>query len=137
MLLKELKMIEAMCLALTVYYEARSEPVRGQYKVAEVVMNRVKSDNYPDTICKVMEQDTGPLKDDCQFSFYCDGKPEKPAEDIPWLFAQIIAYDVIEHGVQDNTGATHYHATYSKPYWRNKLKYLYQIGRHKFYKEVR
>jgi len=130
-------MIDVMCLALTIYYEARSEPLRGQYKVAEVVMNRVESDRYPDTICGVMKQDTGPLKHDCQFSFYCDGKPERPSEDIPWLFAQIIANDVVRYGIKSNTGATHYHATYVKPYWKTKLKYLYQIGSHHFYKEVR
>ena len=46
-------MIEAalMCLALNVYFEARSDTMTGQYAVAHVVINRVQSSKFPDDVC--------------------------------------------------------------------------------------
>ena len=49
-------MLAELCLALAVYHEARGEPLIGQKAVAEVVMNRVASDRFPDTICGVVMQ---------------------------------------------------------------------------------
>ncbi|MEN3377818.1 MAG: hypothetical protein V7604_3173, partial [Hyphomicrobiales bacterium] len=44
------------CLANAVYFEARSEPVRGQIAVAQVVMNRAFSGYYPNDVCGVVYQ---------------------------------------------------------------------------------
>ncbi len=44
------------CIALNVYYEARSEPLEGQYAVAHVVLNRVASPRFPDDACTVVRQ---------------------------------------------------------------------------------
>ena len=68
------------CLAVAIYFEARSEPIAGQLAVAQVVLNRVADERYPDTVCEViMEGPTypsgHPVRDKCQFSFWCDGKP--------------------------------------------------------------
>jgi len=43
-----------MCLALTVHFESRGEPIKGQYAVAEVVMNRAEKRNL--TVCQVVKQ---------------------------------------------------------------------------------
>ncbi len=46
-------MLSTFCLALVVYVEARGEPLDGQLMVAEVVLNRVAIEAYPDTVCDV------------------------------------------------------------------------------------
>ncbi|MEY8840212.1 cell wall hydrolase, partial [Cribrihabitans sp. XS_ASV171] len=63
------------CLAEALYFEARGEPVKGQFAVAEVILNRVESSRYPDTFCGVIRQGTG-RKYQCQFTFTCDGRAE-------------------------------------------------------------
>ncbi|HEY5624614.1 MAG TPA: cell wall hydrolase, partial [Gammaproteobacteria bacterium] len=45
-----------LCLALAVYYEARSEPFLGQVAIAEVVLNRVGDPAYPADVCSVVQQ---------------------------------------------------------------------------------
>ena len=122
-----------ICLALTVYYEARSEPMTGQFAVAQVVLNRVEHAAYPSTICEVVHQG-GTYRHRCQFSYWCDGKPETPSDYRAWRLAKVIAQlthdDVITSDVED---ATHYHADYSSPSWRNQMHLVAAIGRHFFY----
>mgnify|MGYP003628329525 CR=1 FL=1 len=81
-----------MCLALNVYHEAKNQSLIGQIAVAQVVMNRVRDERYPDTVCEVVEQGPTyswkkdyPVKNRCQFSWYCDGKSDKPKEGHAWL----------------------------------------------------
>ena len=131
-------MIEAalMCLALNVYFEARNDSMAGQYAVAQVVMNRVQSSKFPNDVCSVVKQSR---KDGtCQFSWYCDGKSDKPREAYAWAYAQMVAADtLIGQGIDvtDMTqGATHYHANYVRPYWADKLEYTVTYGSHLFYK---
>lgn len=120
------------CLALAVYYEARSEPADAQLAVAEVVINRRDDPRYPDTVCGVVQEDRGPAAHDCQFSFMCDGKPERPQEYAAWqrarhVAAQAMSGDVLGHG------ATHYHAANVRPFWADHLTHIGQIGSHIFY----
>ena len=131
-------MIEAalMCLALNVYFEARNDSMAGQYAVAQVVMNRVQSSKFPNDVCSVVKQSR---KDGtCQFSWYCDGKSDRPREPYAWAYAQMVAADtLIGQGIDvtDMTqGATHYHANYVRPYWADKLEYTVTYGSHLFYK---
>ena len=78
-------MIEAvLCLALNVYFEARSEPINAQFAVAEVTMNRVNSDAYPDTVCEVVWQRK-------QFSWTHDGKSDNPKDGHAWRVALAVA----------------------------------------------
>ena len=131
-------MIEAalMCLALNVYFEARNDNMVGQYAVAQVVMNRVQSSKFPNDVCSVVKQSRN--DGTCQFSWYCDGKSDKPREPYAWAYAQMVAADVlIGQGIEvtDITqGATHYHANYVRPYWADKLEYTVTYGSHLFYK---
>ena len=122
-----------MCLALNVYHEARSDDMIGQYAVAQVVINRVQSSKFPNDVCSVIKQSR---KDGtCQFSWYCDGKSDKPREPYAWAYAQMVAADVILGETVDITeGATHYHANYVRPYWADKLEYTVTYGSHLFYK---
>jgi len=124
---------ELVCLALAVYYEARSEPLSGQVAVAEVVLNRVASPRYPDDACDVVQQG-GTVRHRCQFSYYCDGKPETPRNARAWrrsiAIAKLTRNGVITGTVKD---ATHYHAIYAHPYWREHFRQVATIGRHIFY----
>ena len=123
------------CLALNVYYEARSEPMAGQYAVAHVVLNRVANDSFPDDACKVVKQGYGKGLGKCQFSWYCDGKSDKPKDEISWLAARVVAYNTLYGFHEDNTeGATHYHANYVRPWWRNYYDKTVTHGSHIFYK---
>jgi hypothetical protein len=63
---------ERRCLATAIYFEARSRPIRGQIGVGQVIMNRVRSPQFPETICAVVYQ--GQMEKECQFSFACDGR---------------------------------------------------------------
>ena len=66
---------EWACLTEALYFEARGETVKGQFAVAEVILNRVSSPSFPDTICGVINQGTG-RKFACQFTYTCDGRAE-------------------------------------------------------------
>lgn len=126
-------MLGLECLAVAVFFEARSEPIEGQYAVAEVVMNRVMDPRWPDTICGVVFQDR-------QFSFTHDGKSdkmEKYAQNdvIEWKAmnqARTIAKQVFDEGYTE-LEATHYHATSVRPSWAKHYKQVGRIGSHVFY----
>ena len=113
------------CIAVAVYFEARGETVMGQRLVAETIVNRAADDRWPDNECDVVKQKS-------QFSFYSDGKSDKPENDFAFLKAQIIAHDALrKQGT--NTGALWFHADYVRPVWRHKLKHVIQVGSHLFY----
>jgi len=132
------------CLALNIYFEARNQLVKGQFGVAYVTLNRVYDKKFPDTICKVVKQGRyhasgEPKRNECQFSFYCDGKSDIPKNITAWENAQTIANHALDNyskNYQDVThGATFYHATYVKPDWsRFNLEHSVTIGNHIFYR---
>ncbi len=71
------------CLTEALYFEARGERLDGLFAVAEVILNRVDSARYPDTVCDVINQGTG-RKYACQFTYTCDGLPETVTEPAAW-----------------------------------------------------
>jgi spore germination cell wall hydrolase CwlJ-like protein len=123
------------CLAEAVYFEARSEPEDGQAAVAQVVLNRVRHENYPDTVCGVVYQNRHRFLA-CQFTFACEGRSLRITEPDAWRMAVQIATDVVAGTIYlDDVGAaTHYHADYVRPRWARALKRMDTIGRHTFYK---
>ena len=124
------------CLAEAIYFEARGEPVPGQVAVAEVILNRVDSDRYPNSICAVVNQGTGRLHA-CQFSYTCDGLPETITEPRAWDRAGKIARLLMDgHDRVLTAEATHYHADYVDPYWAKVYPQTAQVGRHIFYKQT-
>lgn len=125
---------ERRCLEQAVYFEARSEPEDGQAAVAQVVLNRVKSDLYPDTICGVVFQNSHRHLA-CQFTFTCEGKSLRVTEPASWERAKRIAAAVLEGETYlfSVGGATHYHADYVRPRWASRLRHADTIGRHIFY----
>lgn len=122
------------CLAQALYFEARGESVRGQFAVAEVILNRVDSAKFPDTICKVIHQGTG-RKFACQFTFTCDGHPENIHEKGAYARVGKIAKFMMDGAARDLTdGATYYHTKAVNPRWARKFARTTTIGVHHFYR---
>lgn len=122
------------CLTQAVYYEAANEPLRGRRAVAQVVLNRMRHPDYPNTVCGVVyqgaERTTG-----CQFSFTCDGSLLRKPMAGPWTEAQDVARAALAGYVEPSVGtATYYHADYVLPKWAFQLDKIEQVGRHIFYR---
>lgn len=123
------------CLAEALYFEARGESIKGQVAVAEVILNRVESHKFPDTVCGVINQGTG-RKYACQFSYTCDGHAEKVSE--PRAYARVakIAKAMLSGLPAKLTdGATYYHTTAVNPNWSRVFAHTTTIGVHRFYRE--
>ena len=141
---------DAECLAKNIYFEAGVESTAGKLAVANVTINRAADKNYPNTICEVVQEgihyynatkdEYFPVRDRCQFSWYCDGLLDEPREGRTWESAQELAERVLvnhyDKALIDITdGATHYHANWMETYpnWSKKKKVMASIDRHIFY----
>jgi len=126
---------ERRCLAAGIYFEARGESVEGQLAVAEVILNRVKSRRYADSICGVVFQGASKLNR-CQFSFACDGKSAKPRDMVAWRKATRLARYVMMGQPRDPVvgHATYFHTMSVNPDWAQHMVEVKKIGRHIFYK---
>jgi spore germination cell wall hydrolase CwlJ-like protein len=140
---------QVSCLASNIYFEARSEPIDGQIAVAFVTLNRVASQDFPNTICDVVKQKSrveriGDKRIVCQFSWYCETKPKgqyynmlltndttKKYNDV--LEVAIHVYANQEKLIDPTNGSLFYHADYVSPNWRNLDRHVV-IGRHIFYR---
>ncbi|WP_027553778.1 cell wall hydrolase [Bradyrhizobium sp. Cp5.3] len=123
------------CLAEAVYFESRGEAVRGQIAVAQVVMNRVFSGKYPDTVCGVVYQNKY-RHFACQFTFACDNNPDVIREPEMWERAKKIAKAMLDGQVwlPEVGKSTHYHAYWVRPSWVAEMKKMYKFGVHTFYR---
>ena len=127
------------CMAEAVYYEARDQSILGQFAVAVVIQNRIKDPRWPSTACGVVRDGKywkgNPIRNQCQFSYWCDGKPERPAEKEAWELAIWIAEKVLTSSfiIEGLEEATHYHATHVQPEWSQSQVFCAKIGDHKFY----
>ena len=120
---------ERHCMAVNMYFEARDQTAVGQIAVGFVVLNRVASKHFPNTICKVVWQRK-------QFSWTWDGKSDKPKEKAAWAASLALADIVLSGKYSDPTnGALFYHATYAKPYWTKAMVQTVQLGTHIFYEK--
>ena len=121
------------CLAEALYFEARGEDVRGQLAVAEVILNRVDSERYPDTVCDVVTQ--GADSSGCQFSYMCDGRKEHIANRIAYERLGKLAWLMLAGKPRTLTDeALYFHATSVRPSWSRTYVRTAQIGRHVFYR---
>lgn len=127
---------EHRCMSRAIYFEARGESTLGQLAVANVILNRVENDAYPDTICGVVYQNEQ-RRNACQFSFACDGKSDEPRAGRYWDQAVRVATQAISghRRIYAVEGATHYHADYVQPRWAGSMQYVKKIGRHIFYRD--
>ncbi|APX23754.1 MAG: cell wall hydrolase [Rhodobacteraceae bacterium] len=122
------------CLTEALYFEARGESLKGQFAVAEVILNRVDSPRFPDSVCGVVNQGTG-RKYACQFTYTCDGLPEHINE--PGAYAEVakVAKAMLSGAPRELTnGATYYHTTAVSPSWASAFTRTANIGVHRFYR---
>ena len=143
------------CLALNMYHEARGQGSAGLLGVSSVVMNRVRDKRFPNTICGVIYQGPTreswktrqtsdpndakfyPIKNRCQFSWYCDGRSDEPKDKKTYKRILTIAKSIVYNDINfiDITdGATFYHADYVKPAWAKVKTRTTRIGNHIFYR---
>lgn len=120
-------MIDVLCLAANIYFEARGESLDGQLMVAETTVNRTLDDAFPDTICGVVFQPH-------QFS-WTEKETYRVDDGKAFVVAVGIANEVIDNGCILCSGATYYHNLTTKPSWTKRLTRLGKYGNHIFYKE--
>ena len=136
---------DRFCLAQNIYFEAGNQPLAGKMAVANVTLNRVMDEQFPNNICDVVYQTKTwkkswkgnmiPVRGQCQFSWFCDGKSDEPKDSKTWLEAIRIADTMMYNNHIDITdGALWYHAYYVQPYWSKHLKKVVEIEDHIFYK---
>ena len=148
---------ELECLAKNIYFEARGESWEGKLAVAYVTMNRVHSQKFPDTVCEVVHQAVYskwwfdnhnrlvPVRNQCQFSWYCDGKSDNirlttsdgkliKANVDAWQQSQAVATSVLLGDHNDNTkGATYYYnPQLADPAWQYQMAQTTIVGGHRF-----
>lgn len=121
------------CLAKALYFEARGETPKGQFAVAEVILNRVDRPSYPDTVCEVVEQSGG---GGCQFSFVCDGRADRIRNPAAYEQVARVARLMLDGAPRKLTnGATHFHTTAVNPRWARIFRRTTTIGSHIFYRK--
>ena len=130
-----------VCLAMNIYWEARSQSTAGQIAVAQVVINRVNDSRYPDSVCNVVTQGVRhsgsdlPVRHKCQFSWFCDGLKDYPTNHRAWSKSMTVAISVLEGKTVDMLdGATHYHAVNVYPEWALTKTRTARIDNHIFYR---
>ncbi len=122
------------CLAQALYHEARGESARGLFAVAEVILNRVDSRQYPNSVCAVINQGTG-ARYQCQFTYTCDGIADRIREPAAWARVGIVARLMLDGAPRGLTGgATNYHTRAVSPSWARRLPQTAAIGAHLFYR---
>lgn len=124
---------EIECLAKNIYFEAGNQSYEGKLAVAQVTKNRVNNDKYPKTYCEVVFQSK---ENKCQFSWTCDGKSDRPRNEVMYNDSRRIAEDVYYNRIQSNkikNDVLYYHANYVNPIWNRGMQLTANIGNHQFY----
>ena len=137
--------VELECLSKNIYFEASTESTAGKIAVGQVVLNRKDSISFPNTVCDVVYEGKHyksgfPVRDRCQFSWYCDGKHDRPFRGKLWENSVELAKFLLETDdlVDITDGATFYHADYiSAPRWAAAKIKTVTIDRHIFYSSRR
>ena len=142
--LRTISAADRECLAQNIYHEARGETIAGQVAVAWVTLNRMEADKFPNTLCGVVKQARtdskgNPLRNQCQFSWYCDGKSDRIRNQREWedvqLITNVVLIDWARASRSPVANATFYHADYVEPYWASEFTEIAQVDNHIFYVE--
>lgn len=130
--------IDLRCLAENIYFEARGEPLAGQYAVAEVTLNRVASRHFPNSICEVVHEarwDVRRKRRTAHFSWTDLKRTLMRPRGEPWRQAMEVATAVYDGTHTPRVpDALFYHATSVDPYWAKHKKSVARIGNHVFYR---
>lgn len=119
------------CLALSMYWEARGEGNKGMTGVGWVVLNRLRSPHFPNNVCAVVFD--GGEKPPCQFSWWCDGKSDRPRDKRSWDIALDLAAKLLTDPPRDPTkGALFFHSNKIRPDWKRRK--TAHFGGHIYYR---
>jgi len=130
---------ERECLAQAIYHEARGETALGQRAVANIIVNRARSNKFPGSLCGVIYQNADKGRYRCQFTFACDGRDDAPGERRAWLRSLDLAREVYaEYAQGEDLGvlpcsALYYHTTAVRPSWANTFSQVAVVDSHIFY----
>lgn len=123
------------CLARSIYWEANRTNIAEMEAIANVVMNRLGHEGFPNTICGVVKQ--GQEQGLCQFSWWCDGRPDEAQEEKAYARAKEIARKALNQQINDSTvGAMYFHNRKVSPDWSDQYIKTVEIGDHIFYKST-
>jgi len=123
-------MTPAVCLALALFFEARSEPVVAQEAIAGVILNRVADSRYPDDVCEVVFEPK-------QFSWTHDGLSDDPddytnhGDRQAWSQLQEAAEELLVE--EPYVSSTHYHTISVSPGWAQHYEFDGRHGAHLFF----
>ena len=130
---KRLMKEQHYCLALAIYWEARGEPEKGKLAVGWTIINRERSPEFPSTVCGVVFD--GGESPPCQFSWWCDGKSDRPRDRESWIRSQVLAARLLTDPPPDPTrGALFFHSTSIAVPWKRPRTRTARIGNHIFYR---
>lgn len=139
---EELERVKQLsCMSVTIFGESRNQSQLGQELVAEVIMNRVRSSRYPNTVCEVVHQKK-------QFSMYNLTKDKKinqnmkatnkafsnpPSDEV--LMAIFVANKVMDPSYVPKLPnySLHYHSGGVNPSWAGKMNKYVEVDSHIFY----
>ena len=134
---------DTFCLAQNIYFEAGNQPLAGRIAVGQVTLNRRADNQFPDSICDVVYQakmksnwrnEIVPIRNQCQFSWFCDGKSDIPTDSLTWIESLWLADKILDNLYPDFTeGALWYHNDSVTPYWSKQLNRTVTIDNHLFY----
>lgn len=126
------------CLARNIYHESALESRSGKIAVAQIVINRIENDSYPNTICGVIHQSK--IKNNkryCQFSWVCDKRSKVKEDSKAWLESLDVAFHImtgnLESKIIKNTKALYFHNDSVVPTWSLCKSKVVKIGNHTFY----
>jgi len=144
------------CMASNIYFESKNQPEVDMYAVGHVVLNRLSNADFPrridgkiatkeqrmnnDSICNIvydakLDAKGNQVKYQCQFSWYCDGKPEVIVSKEKWAQAELVAIRLLTSDMYDFTGgALYYHADYVSPEWAKSHTKTLQVKNHIYYR---
>lgn len=134
------------CLAQNIFFEARNQTIEGRVAVAWVTLNRMEASQFPMSICEVVKQgrkdsNGNMIRNQCQFSWYCDGKSDRIPDNVisqrAWEDAKLIANVVLIDWAREEQSpveqATFYHTNYVTPYWADEFTQVATVDNHIFY----
>ena len=101
---REVDPAEQQCLAEAMYHEARGEGKEGMYAVAAVIVNRVEDKRFPNSVCDVIYE--GGETPPCQFSWWCDGRSDRPTDQLMWSHIRELAHNFLALRPEDPTDLT-------------------------------
>lgn len=97
--------------------EARGEPLAGQHMVGQVILNRVESEEFPDTICEVIKQKN-------QFAPIVYTRPSP--------VAYLVASDLYLRYKPNDKVLWFYNPSKARPRWARTMDVVKRIGNHVF-----